>query len=319
MAAIVAFGELLAEFVAEEIGRGYLEPSTFAGPFPSGAPAIFADQAALLGASVAYIGHLGTDAFGQGIIRRLAADGVDVRDIQKHAELPTGTAFVAYEHDGGRSYVFNITASASGLLGAESVPNDILKGAQYLHVMGSTLNSHGAIAALDVLLEQARNWDVRISFDPNVRTEMLHFKPMAAALHKVFDCCHLFLPSESDLQFFFPNLSLEESVSCVFEKPSIERVVLKRGAKGSSYLDRNVRIDAVPFTVSELDPTGAGDCFGGTFVGALSLGKSAADALQMANAAGALAVTRRGPMEGNSNPAQIDLFIKEQAAHVEPR
>ena len=316
MATIVAFGELLAEFVAEEVGRGYLVPSTFAGPFPSGAPAIFADQAARMGASVSYIGHIGTDAFGTCIIQRLRANGVDVSNIVRHAELPTGTAFVAYEHDGSRSYVFNITASASGLLGAGSIPANALKGAKYLHVMGSSLNSTGAIAALDVLLEQARDHDVRISFDPNIRTEMLHFKPMSAALHNVFNRCHLFLPSESDLQFFFPDLPVEESIALVFEKANIERVVLKRGAKGSTYIDRVRRIEARPLPVVELDPTGAGDCFGGAFVGALALGSPVEDALEMANAAGALAVTRRGPMEGNSDPAHINLFIKEHADHA---
>jgi sugar/nucleoside kinase (ribokinase family) len=67
---------------------------------------------------------------------------------------------------------------------------------------------------------------------------------------------------------------------------------------------------------AEPDPTGAGDCFGGTFLSALVLGNGAADALKMANAAGALVVTRRGPMEGNSDPAQIDLFIKERSDHA---
>lgn len=318
MAMIVTFGELLAEFVAEEVGRGFLDASTFAGPFPSGAPAIFADQAARMGASVSYIGHIGTDAFGQCIVRRLAADGVDVSNIEKHAEVPTGTAFVAYEHDGSRSYVFNITASASGKLNASSVPQDALKGAQYLHVMGSTLNSAGAIAALDVLLKQAREMKVLISFDPNIRAEMLHFEPMAGALRRVFDACHLFLPSEADLQFFFPGQTSEDAITRVLMKTNIHQVVLKRGALGCTYLDRTSRITASPFPVVEIDPTGAGDCFGGTFVGALALGRTPEQALATANAAGALAVTRRGPMEGNSTPSQIDLFIKEHAANAQP-
>lgn len=53
MAEIVVAGELLAEFVATERGRSFDTPGLFAGPFPSGAPAIFADQAARLGARVA--------------------------------------------------------------------------------------------------------------------------------------------------------------------------------------------------------------------------------------------------------------------------
>ena len=49
MAEIVVAGELLAEFVAAERGQGFDAPGLFEGPFPSGAPAIFADP----GASVA--------------------------------------------------------------------------------------------------------------------------------------------------------------------------------------------------------------------------------------------------------------------------
>jgi hypothetical protein len=44
MSDVVTIGELLAEFVAERVGQTLLEPGTFLGPFPSGAPAIFADQ-----------------------------------------------------------------------------------------------------------------------------------------------------------------------------------------------------------------------------------------------------------------------------------
>ena len=44
MAEIVVAGELLAEFVAAERGQGFDAPGLFEGPFPSGAPAIFAGR-----------------------------------------------------------------------------------------------------------------------------------------------------------------------------------------------------------------------------------------------------------------------------------
>ena len=46
MAQIVTIGEILVEIMATRIGQTFLEPGLFAGPYPSGAPAIFADQAA---------------------------------------------------------------------------------------------------------------------------------------------------------------------------------------------------------------------------------------------------------------------------------
>ena len=61
--------------------------------------------------------------------------------------------------------------------------------------------------------------------------------------------------------------------------------------------------------VEEVDPTGAGDCFGGAYVACRRLGMPAAKALDYANAAGARNVTRRGPMEGAGTRAELDDFI----------
>ena len=63
-----------------------------------------------------------------------------------------------------------------------------------------------------------------------------------------------------------------------------------------------------------LDPTGAGDCFCATFVTLWTKGAfSFRDALARANAAGALAVTKVGPMEGNSDLATIEALLRRDA------
>lgn len=53
-----------------------------------------------------------------------------------------------------------------------------------------------------------------------------------------------------------------------------------------------------------------GDCFGGAWIACRQLGFDAHRALQYANACGALAVTRRGPMEGTSRLMEIETFIQ---------
>jgi sugar/nucleoside kinase (ribokinase family) len=68
--------------------------------------------------------------------------------------------------------------------------------------------------------------------------------------------------------------------------------------------------------VREVDPTGAGDIFGATFVTGWLAGLSSADNLRRATAAGAIAVTRKGPMEGVSTLAEIEAFLAER---VPPR
>lgn len=58
-----------------------------------------------------------------------------------------------------------------------------------------------------------------------------------------------------------------------------------------------------------IDPTGAGDCFGATFVSLLLAGYPIHQALEFANASGAIAVSNKGPMEGLSSLAQIKQFL----------
>jgi fructokinase len=316
MAEIVTFGELLIEFVATRIGQTFDSPGTFAGPFPSGAPAIFADQAARQGASVEIAGCVGQDAFGEAILRRLADDGVSVRSVARCADRPTGSAFVAYRADGERQFVFNIAQSAAGLLDQSGISPDLFEGCRYLHIMGSSLYNSGAIRAARAATAEARRRGSRISFDPNIRPELTGSPEVREALWETLEICDLFLPSEADLRFFHPGLSSDEVIKRILERPSLEAVILKRGAAGSSHIDRKWRIEARGFEVTEIDPTGAGDCFCGTYLACQVLGVPVEEALVRANAAGALAVLRRGPMEGNSSKSDLESFIAGRSASL---
>jgi len=314
MAEIVTFGELLVEFVATRTEQTFDSPGAFEGPFPSGAPAIFADQAARQGARVAIAGCVGHDAFGEAVLQRLADDGVSIRSVARCADRPTGTAFVAYRTDGGRQFVFNIAQSAAGLLDAGAISPELFVGCNWLHIMGSSLYNQGAITAARAAVDEARRHECKISFDPNIRPELTGSPEVQQALWETLEACQLFLPSEADLRFFHPNLTSDDAVGKFLEQPSLEAVVLKRGAAGSVYVDRKRRIEAGAFDVKEVDPTGAGDCFCGTFLAGLVTGAPVRQVLVRANAAGAMAVLKRGPMEGNSSKNELAEFIAARPA-----
>ncbi len=314
MAEIVTFGELLVEFVATRTGQTFDSPGAFEGPFASGAPAIFADQAARQGARVAIAGCVGQDAFGEAVLQRLADDGVSVRHVMRCADRPTGTAFVAYHADGERQFVFNVAQSAAGLLDAGSISPELFEGCRWLHIMGSSLYNRGAMLAARAAMEEARRHGCKISFDPNIRPELTGSTEVRDALWETLELCTLFLPSEADLRFFHPELASDDAVRKFLERPSLEAVVLKRGAAGSVYIDRKRRIEAPAFEVAEVDPTGAGDCFCGTLLACMVRGLPVEQAIVRSNAAGAMAVLRRGPMEGNSSMVELDRFIAERSA-----
>nr|WP_202421485.1 PfkB family carbohydrate kinase [Nocardiopsis alba] len=73
-------------------------------------------------------------------------------------------------------------------------------------------------------------------------------------------------------------------------------VVLRRGARGCLVAREETGVVPVPaFPVSAVDTNGAGDAHVGVFTAGLSRGTDPVEAARRANAAAALAVTRRGP------------------------
>ena len=110
-------------------------------PFPSGAPAIFIDQAAKFGQPAAMIGCVGNDDFGRVNLDRLRRDGVNVEGIRIDPEAATGSAFVRYRADGSRAFVYNIKHSASGNIVLDEAARAVLERSDHLHVMGTALFS----------------------------------------------------------------------------------------------------------------------------------------------------------------------------------
>ena len=87
MKAIWTAGEALCEIMRETCDVGLEAAGTFRGPFPSGAPAIFADTAAKLGCPSGLIGTVGDDAFGRCILKRFEQDGVDCSCVRVSGDL----------------------------------------------------------------------------------------------------------------------------------------------------------------------------------------------------------------------------------------
>ena len=308
MKKIVTIGEIVVEVMATEPGRGFLEPLALVGPFPSGAPAIFIDQVGRLGQPCGMVGRVGDDDFGRLNTRRLAADGVDVSAIAVDPEAATGSAFVRYRPDGDRDFVFNIRHSANGGLALDAAGRALLAGADHLHVMGSSLFSQAVVAATEEAVATVKARGGTVSFDPNIRRELLALPGMRDALSALLARCDVFLPSGPELQLFAEAQDDAGAVAEILGR-GVRAVVVKRGAAGADYHDAGGHCRQPAFRVAEVDPTGAGDCFGAAFVVFWLRGRPPAEALRLAAAAGARAVTRRGPMEGASTLAELEAFL----------
>jgi sugar/nucleoside kinase (ribokinase family) len=313
MSKILTIGEILVEIVATERGDGFRAPVPLIGPFPSGAPAIFIDQVGKLGQDCAIISRVGDDDFGYVNLERLKEDGVDVSGIEVAKQGTTGSAFVRYREDGSRAFVFNIRDSACGTITITDAASRLIDSCTHLHVMGTALYAPSVVDTILDTLDRIKAKGGTVSLDPNLRAEILDTPGMREALKQVISKTDLFLPSGDEL-FLFAEAKSEAAAVAELLATGIKAIVVKRGSAGATYFDTLTSIDMPAFKATEIDPTGAGDCFGGTFVTFWLAGAEPAEALRYANAAGARAVMKEGPMEGASTRSELDQFIAEQGA-----
>ncbi|EEZ4359130.1 sugar kinase [Escherichia coli] len=309
MSKVFTIGEILVEIMASKIGQPFDQPGIWNGPYPSGAPAIFIDQVTRLGVPCGIISCVGNDGFGDINIHRLAADGVDIRGISVLPLEATGSAFVTYHNSGDRDFIFNIKNAACGKLSAQHVDENILKDCTHFHIMGSSLFSFHMVDAVKKAVTIVKANGGVISFDPNIRKEMLDIPEMRDALHFVLELTDIYMPSEGEVLLLSPHSTPERAIAGFLEE-GVKEVIVKRGNQGASYYSANEQFHVESYPVEEVDPTGAGDCFGGAWIACRQLGFDAHRSLQYANACGALAVTRRGPMEETSRLAEIEAFIQ---------
>jgi len=305
---VLTVGEILVEIVATTKGDGFREPQPLIGPFPSGAPAIFIDQVGRLGTPAAIVSRVGDDDFGRLNLVRLAADGVDVSGIEVAEGEATGSAFVRYRPDGSRTFVYNIAHSATGRLVLTADAEAVMDTCDHIHVMGTALSAAGLAGVAREAITRIRARGGTLSFDPNLRPEILGTPGLRDALNEVLAQTDLFLPSGEEIYLFTEADDEAGAVKELLDR-GVGEIVLKRGSQGASHFDRDGRTDVAPISADEVDPTGAGDCFGGAFVSFWLAGASPETALRYANAAGANAVTKVGPMEGAATRDELDALL----------
>ncbi len=312
MPEIVTMGELLCEIMRPFEDTELFETGEFRGPYPSGAPGIFISTAARLGCSAGIIGGVGRDDFGKNILDRLRKDGVDLSHVLESDKGPTGVAFVTYYSDGDRKYIFHV----DGTPAVEAKAPECLKGyedTKYFHIMGCSLMAAvGFGKEIVKTMHQFLKQDTKISFDPNVRMEMLHDPEVMNTVHEVFVNSHIFMPGVSELKMLTGKNTVEEAVKEAFRNERLELLVLKNGSKGSQIYTRDGQVLTMGiYPVKQLDATGAGDSFDAAFICGLAQGKSLKEAAEMGAAAGALNAAAFGPMEGCISPDTVCEMINK--------
>ena len=278
---------------------------SFRGPFPSGAPAIFASAAARLGLRVDLAAAVGDDVFGRQLSDRLVRHGVSPRLQTVDNTRPTAATFVTYHDDGSRDFVFYVEATA-----AQSVEPAVLDGLigipDWLHISGSALAFGGATAETAWrAVERAHESGTPISLDPNVRKEVLHghFRDRFDAL---LEYAAVVFASQGELE------ALGVRDSAVTDRGSV--LVRKNGADGAVVTTSSGSTTVKAPSVQEVDPDGAGDIFAAGYVAATLLGHPPEASAGVGCVVAAESVQVRGPME--SDVRHLSTYLGDDPVQV---
>ncbi len=310
MPKILTAGEVLVEIMGTKKNQTFRETGEFTGPYPSGAPAIFIDQAAKMGGSTGIISVIGNDDFGRINTDRLKKDGVDVSQVSVSEGKTTAVAFVVYQESGSRDFIFTIKDSALQELDYDKIDKSCLDGCEYFHIMGCSVFNENMIDLFNNILPELKGRGIKVTFDPNFRKEFMENPRIKELIVKIMQNADIVLPGEQELLDLTGMETEKEAVKKLLEDGTMA-VVVKRGDRGATLYSETEQINVDPVKVTEVDPTGAGDCFGGTFVSLVSQGYSYKEALFYANLVGAYSVTKQGPMEGNLTKEEIDNIHKK--------
>ena len=304
MAEVWTMGELLVEVMRPRRGMSLSQTGDFLGPFPSGATGIFIDTVARLGHSAAIVSGVGDDDFGRCILERFKRDGVDAGHVLVVPNKATGVAFVTYFEDGSRRFLYHWDNTPAVMARAPALSD--IREPRFLHIMGCALMPNAEFRAeVFKAVELFAAKGAKISFDPNIRFELLSGRTAESIVGPVLASCSVLLPGERELAMLSGLEDLDAAAARLLERPPMETIVVKRGSRGCTVYRKDGKLDVPPYKVREVDPTGAGDCFDAGFLCGLLSNLSIRECAEIASAAGALNAAAFGPMEGDISPRTV--------------
>lgn len=306
----LTIGAMLVEIMRTELDVPLSKPGALVGPFPSGGSAIFIDGAARLGNSCAMISVVGQDEFGECLLNRFRTDGIDLSMVRVDPTKTTSTAFVSYFSDGSRKFIYHVKDAASSGIGPDDVKPELIQDLKWFHLSSNVITGKASIREAVWKVIGNLPSQARISLDPNIRAELKADPAAKADLDKVVHLASVIFPSEGEAMALTGDC--DDDQACRNLASSGKLVVCKMGKQGCRIYDGEIVQTVDSFVVDEIDPTGAGDSFAAGFLTGMELGLNLHQCGVFANAVGALAVTKKGPMEGAPYLKDVLHLVKQQ-------
>ena len=255
--------------------------------------------AARLGAQVTFVTRLGQDAFGQASRAAYQLEGINLDFIIWDETTPTGVAVIMVDRKGEN--IIAVAPGANALLSAgdvEAAETSIREADCVLMQLEIPLN------AVQTAVNLAHKHHVRVILNP---------APAMQLPDELLNKVDVLTPNEKEARFIAGGVAssnIHEVARRLSKSSRCKDLVISMGKKGALIAGlEEIHIPA--FKVEAVDTTGAGDAFNGGLTVALAQGMNLVEAVQYANAVGALSTTRMGAQPSLPTAAEITVFLKE--------
>ncbi|MED1201524.1 sugar kinase [Heyndrickxia acidicola] len=310
---MLTFGEAMGMFMANT--KGNLSKVKEFTKELAGAETNVSIGMARLGFNVAWLSKVGIDPIGTYIIEELQKEKVNISLIKRDSEKLTGFQLKEKVEAGDPFVQYYRSFSAANQMSCEDFPELAQITARHYHMTGIPLALSNPVRELaEHILKKAKTEGKTISFDPNLRPSLWKNEKEMISVIQSFAC---------RADWLFPGIS-EGALLTGFQEPKdiaayyldkgVGLVVIKLGKEGA-YVATQQENGIVPGIKVErvADTVGAGDGFAVGVISGLFDGLSYFEAVQRANAIGALAVMSAGDKEGLPTRTELEQFMKRGA------
>ncbi len=301
MVEVISFGEALIDMIGER-GRGLNGTNRFEKHF-GGAPANYAIAVRRLDVHSALLTRISNDGFGDFLMGVLSKNKVDTSMVVR-TKKKTTLAFVSLNARGVPEFSFYRNDTADLDVRESDVKEKYFKRAKIFHFCSLSLVDEPVRSALFKALTLAKKHGVLVSFDPNLRKDLLKRDTMKY-VRKAAKYADVIIPSEEEAK----EISMEKSLRRALKKFKGKRVIATRGSRGSTMYYNGKIVSFPAFNVNVVDTTGAGDAFSaGVSVGLLR-GLDGVELLKFASAVAALSIQRKGAISSLPTRREVERFL----------
>lgn len=313
MSNILLFGEPMALLIADSVGP--LEDVQHFTRDMSGAEVNVSIGLSRLGHTVEYLTRLGDDPFGHFIEKRLRNYNIGIENITFDPIYKTGIQLKNRVTDGSDPYApYYRKGSAASHISSEDINKINLDKIDLVHITGiPPAISKSAREATFTLIERAKENNIKITFDPNLRPSLWEDQEtMIEVINKIATNVDLIMPGLNEAKILVGSDDKEEIVS-YYKDIGVGIVIIKDGSNGAYYNDSNNLIHVQGFKAKKIvDTVGAGDGFAVGVISGLVEGLSTYECVERGNAIGAIQVENISDNEGLPTREQLFTFISER-------